>query len=186
MIYRIHRCYHGKEDLCRADVARRFVAADVLLPCLQCKSIRRAIFSVVRHTDQSAGHVALVIVARGEVSRVWSAESQRYSKTLCIPNCNISAEVARRFDQREGKDSEQDGTDLDLVLLADAEQTPKPRAREQKRCERRDEPGGNRVGVALRAGPAGEDDRQHREDAGREDGDHARRECDRDEDEHFL
>ena len=98
MINRIHGRYDREKDLCRANVACGFVAADVLLSCLQCKSIGGATFSVVRHTHESAGHVALVSIARGEVSRVWSAESQRHSKALCIPDGNVGAEFARRFD----------------------------------------------------------------------------------------
>jgi hypothetical protein len=73
------------------------------------------------------------------------------------------------------------------MLRADPEQAPQPRAGEQERGEGGDQAGGDRVRAAFRARAAAcEDDRQHREDAGRERGDDARRERDRDEDEHGL
>ena len=91
-----------------------------------------------------------------------------------------------RHDQRQREHEQQGRPDLDLVLRADPDQAPQPGAGEQEGGERRDEAGGNRIRPPLvpAAGAAGEHDRQHREDAGRERGDDARRERDRDEDEH--
>src|SRR5436309_892913 len=92
VINRIHRRNDGEENLCRADVARCFVAADVLLARLQGEAICGSTSSVMRHAHQSAGHVTFEFVARGEVSRVWSATSQRHAKTLRVTDRNVGAE----------------------------------------------------------------------------------------------
>src|SRR6266508_1716977 len=90
-----------------------------------------------------------------------------------------------RHDQRQSEREQQNRPDLDLVHRADADQAPQPCAGEQEGGERRDEAGGNRVRPpGSRSCATGEHDRQHREDAGCERGDDARRERDRDEDEH--
>ena len=52
---------------------------------------------IVRNADEPAGHVALVCVARGEVSGVWSAESQRHAEALRVADGDIGAEFARRL-----------------------------------------------------------------------------------------
>ena len=91
-----------------------------------------------------------------------------------------------RHDQRHRQYEQEGRADLDLMLRADPEQSPQPRAREQERREGGDETGRDGVRPPLRssAGAAGQHDRQHGKDAGRERGDDARRERDRDEDEH--
>src|SRR5205085_132901 len=91
-----------------------------------------------------------------------------------------------RHDQRDGEHAEQDRSDLDLMLLADSEQPPQPRARQKKGRERRDEPGGDRVRPSIRARPAREHDRQHGEDARRERRDDPRQKRDRDENDQSL
>ena len=97
VIDRIHRRDDGEEDLGGADVARRFVAADVLLARLQREAIGGAAFGVVRNADEPAGHVTFVLVARREISRVRSAEAERNAKTLRAADGDIGAEFARRF-----------------------------------------------------------------------------------------
>ena len=47
VIHSIHRGNHSKKNLRRANVARRFVATDVLLSRLQRKSISGVPFSIV-------------------------------------------------------------------------------------------------------------------------------------------
>ena len=103
MIDRIHRRDDGEKDLRRADVARRFVAPDVLLAGLQSESIGRTAFGIVRNADEPAGHVAFVLIARREISGVRSAEAERHAKTLRAADGDIGAEFARRFQQRERK-----------------------------------------------------------------------------------
>ena len=69
----IHRGHDGEEDLGRADVARRFVAPDVLLARLQREAIGGPAGGIVRNADQASRHVALVLVAGREISGVRSA-----------------------------------------------------------------------------------------------------------------
>ena len=75
VINRIHRGHDGEQDLGRADVARRLVAPDVLLARLQREAIGRPAGGIVRDADEASRHVALVLVAGGEISGVRSAEA---------------------------------------------------------------------------------------------------------------
>ena len=101
MIDRVHRRDHSEKNLCRADVTRGFIPADVLLPRLQSEPIRCPAFSVVRHANKPAGHVSFVLIARGEVSRVRSTEPERHSKALSVTDRDVCAEFTRRFQQRQ-------------------------------------------------------------------------------------
>src|SRR5262249_44383278 len=96
MIDRIHRRNYGEQNLSRANVTRRFVTADVFLAGLQRKPAGRPAFSVVGDADQSARHVALVLVARCEIRGVRSAETERHSKTVRAPNRDVGSEFTWR------------------------------------------------------------------------------------------
>src|ERR1051325_4980220 len=108
VINRIHRGYDGKKNLCRADVACGFVAADVLLARLQREPIGGSPFGVVRHSDQAAGHVTFEFVARSKVRCMWPAESERNAEPLGIADGNVSSEFTRRFDQGQSKQIRRD------------------------------------------------------------------------------
>ena len=95
MVNCIHRRNDGEKNLRRANVAGRFVAPNMLLPCLQRQAIGRSAFSIVRDAHEPPGHVTFVLVARGEVCRVGSAKAKRHTKTLRVPNRNICAEFPR-------------------------------------------------------------------------------------------
>src|ERR1700686_17084 len=97
VIDRVHRRNHGQKNLCRANVAGRFVAADMLLPCLQRESIGRPAFSVVGNTNETTGHVTFGLIPRSEVGGVRSTEAEWNTKTLRVADCNVGAEFARRF-----------------------------------------------------------------------------------------
>ena len=97
MINRVHRRDHGEKNLRRANVARRFVAADMLFARLERESIGWPTFGIVGNSDKSARHVPFVFVAGREVSRMWSAETKRNAKALRIANHDIGAEFAGRF-----------------------------------------------------------------------------------------
>src|SRR6266513_1299477 len=96
VINRVHRRDDGKKNLCCANVAGRFVAANVLLARLQGESVSGPAFDIVGNADESAWHVAFVLIARGEVSGVRSAETKRDAKPLGISYCNVRTEFARR------------------------------------------------------------------------------------------
>src|SRR5438874_7691527 len=97
VIDRVHRRDDGEKNLRRANVTRCLVAADVLLARLQRESVSGPAFSIVRNADESPGHVALVMIAGGKVSRVRSTETERNAEALCIPNRNVRPEFTRRF-----------------------------------------------------------------------------------------
>src|ERR1700731_4938946 len=95
VIDRVHRRNHGEKNLCRANVAGRFVAADMLLPRLQRESIGRPAFSVVGNTNETARHMPFVLIARSEVGGVRTAKTERNTKALRVADCNFGAEFAR-------------------------------------------------------------------------------------------
>src|ERR1700730_18124594 len=97
MINGVHRRDDREKNLCRANVAGRFVAANVLLARLQRESIGRPAFSVVGNANETTGHVTFVLIAGGEVGRVWSAEAERNTKALGVADCDVRAEFTRRF-----------------------------------------------------------------------------------------
>src|SRR4051812_24629453 len=82
VIDRVHRRDDGEEDLGGANVTRRFVAANVLLPRLHRKPVPGAAAGVMRHADQASSHVALVSIAGRKISRVRSAESEWNTEAL--------------------------------------------------------------------------------------------------------
>ena len=73
MIDRIHRGHDREKHLRRADVARRFVAADVLLARLQREPVSGASGGIMGNADQSSRQMAFVLIARREISRMRSA-----------------------------------------------------------------------------------------------------------------
>src|SRR5438132_10285560 len=89
MINRVHRRDDGEKNLRRANVARCFLAADVLFARLQSKPIRGSAFRIVRNSDEAPGHVAFVLIARGKIGCVWSTESERNTKPLRVPDGNV-------------------------------------------------------------------------------------------------
>ena len=83
VVDRVHAGHHRQQHLRGADVARRLLAADVLLARLQRHAVARCWPSrVLRDADEAAGHLALVLVARGEERRVRAAEAQRHAEAL--------------------------------------------------------------------------------------------------------
>ena len=101
MVNRVHRRHDGEKNLGRANIAGRFVAADVLLACLQRESVCRSAFGVVRNANKTSRHVAFVLIARGKIGGMWSTESERNTKPLRVPDGNVSAKFAGRLQQCE-------------------------------------------------------------------------------------
>src|SRR5207244_4841115 len=97
VINRVHRRDDSEKNLRGANITGRFVAANVLLAGLQCESITRPAFSVVRNADEPAGHVAFVLIARCKVSRVWATQTEWNTKSLRVTDRDIRAEFARWF-----------------------------------------------------------------------------------------
>ena len=97
VINRVHRCDDGEKHLRRADVARRFVATDVLLARLQREPIAGLSSRIMRNADEPSRHVAFVLIARREIRGVRSAEAERNTEALRAADGNVGAEFARRL-----------------------------------------------------------------------------------------
>src|SRR5262249_46793754 len=82
MIDCIHRGHDREKHLRCADIARRFVAADVLLTRLQREPVSGASRGIMGNTDQSPRQMAFVLIARREISRMRSAAAYWNSETL--------------------------------------------------------------------------------------------------------
>src|SRR5437763_255915 len=94
----IHGCNHSEENLRRANVARGFVASDMLFACLQREPVTGSTGRIMGNADEPSGHVPFVGIACGEVSCVRSAESERHSEALRVAHGNVGAEFARRLE----------------------------------------------------------------------------------------
>src|SRR5216683_1972870 len=77
VINRIHGRDDGEKDLGRANVARGFVAPDVLLARLQGEAIGGSAFDVMGNANQTTGHVSFVLIAGRKISGVRSAKAER-------------------------------------------------------------------------------------------------------------
>src|SRR5947207_2323685 len=97
MINRVHRRHDSEEDLRRANIARRFIATDVLLARLHCETISRATVDVVGDAHETSRHVTPIFVARCEKCRVRTAEHKWHTEALRVPNRHIGDEFSRRF-----------------------------------------------------------------------------------------
>ena len=97
MVNSVHRRDDSEEDLRRANIARCFIAPDVLFARLHCETISGATFSVVRDAHQTSRHVTLIFVACGEVCRVRTAESEWHTEALRVPDRDVGAEFSRRL-----------------------------------------------------------------------------------------
>ncbi len=97
----IHARHHGQQHLGGANVARRLVAADVLLPRLQCQAIGCFAVGIPRNTHEAAGQLAHVIGLAGEKGRMGAAEPQRDAEALRGADGNVCTDFARRTQQRE-------------------------------------------------------------------------------------
>ena len=101
VVDRVHRRHHREQDLRRADVRRRLLAADVLLARLQREAVRRPAVGVDGDPDEAAGHRALEVVARREIGRMRSAAAHRHAETLRRSDDDVGAPFARWRQQRE-------------------------------------------------------------------------------------
>ena len=104
----VHRGDHGEENLRRADITRRFVAADMLFAGLEREPVTGAAGRIVGNADEPAGHVAFVGVAGGEVGRVRPAKSERNAEALGAADGDIRAEFAGWLQQRERENVRRD------------------------------------------------------------------------------
>jgi hypothetical protein len=103
VVHGVHARDHGQQHLRGADVARRLLAADVLLARLQRQPVRLVAVSVDAHADQPAGQTALELVAAGHERRVRAAIGHRHTEALAVADDDVGAPFARRRQQRKGQ-----------------------------------------------------------------------------------
>ena len=113
MIDGVHARDDCEQNLRSADVARRLLAADVLLARLERHAQRRLSIGVARDADDASRDMALELVARREESSVRSAISERNSEALRVSDDDVGAPFSRRHEQRQRK---QIGRDRDKRL----------------------------------------------------------------------
>src|SRR5665213_4316899 len=82
VIARVERRHVREQRLRRADVARGFLAADVLLARAEREAQRGFAARIFGHADDATWHLAFEFVARGEERRVRSAVTERHAEAL--------------------------------------------------------------------------------------------------------
>ena len=97
MVNSVHRRDDSEEDLRSANIARCFVATDVLLARLHCETISGATVGVVGDAYETSRHVAPIFIACGEKCRVRTAKSQWHTEALRAPDRHVGTEFSRRF-----------------------------------------------------------------------------------------
>jgi len=86
-----------------ADVARRLVAADVLLAGLDREPVRRLAVHVLRHADESPRKLAGVLVAGGEIGGVRTAVAHGNPEALARADRDVGTEFAGWCDLRQSE-----------------------------------------------------------------------------------
>ena len=97
----LHGGHVGEEGLGGANVAGGFVAANVLLPGLQCQAVGLVAAGVLGDAHHTAGHCADVDVVAGEEGGVRTAVAQRDTESLTGTDGHVNAHFTRRFQQRQ-------------------------------------------------------------------------------------
>ena len=101
VVDRVHPGDHREQHLRRADVRRRLLAADVLLARLQREAVRGAAVRIDGDPDEAAGHRALELVPRREVTGMRAAVAHRHAESLRRADDDVGAPLARRCEERQ-------------------------------------------------------------------------------------
>ena len=102
--YGVHACHRGQEGLGGADVRSRLLAFDVLFACLESHAVTQVPVFVLAPTDDAARHVALVLIAGGEVSGRGTSVEEGRAQTLGASEHDVGSPFARRRQQGEAQD----------------------------------------------------------------------------------
>ena len=98
-----------------------YVTTDGLFTRLQCQTVGRVPGGVLRYTHQTTGHLARVLLVRGQEGGVRSTEAHRTAKALRRTQGDVSAELAGRRQQGQRQQvGGHDGQCTDCVQLFDA------------------------------------------------------------------
>jgi hypothetical protein len=97
----VHAGDHRQQHLRGADVGGRLLAPDVLLARLQRQAVAGVAVRIDAGADEAARHLALELVAAGQVGRVRTAGTHRHAETLRAADRDVGAELARWLEQRQ-------------------------------------------------------------------------------------
>ena len=103
----VHARHHGEQHLRCADVGRRLLAPDVLLPGLQGQPVGRRPHGVDRDPDEAPGQGALESRAHAHVAGVRATEPHRHAEALGGPDGDVGAPLPGRC--RQGQREEVGG-----------------------------------------------------------------------------
>src|SRR5690606_16561636 len=104
VVHGVEGAHVGQKGLGRADVARRLLAADVLLARLQGEAQGPVVEAVLGDANDAAGYFALVLVGTGEEARVGPAVTERHAEALGAADGDVGAELAGRLEPRQGQE----------------------------------------------------------------------------------
>ncbi len=99
--HRIRRGDHRRQHLRRADVARRLLPTNMLLPRLQRQPQRHRAVRVPRHPDQPARQLPPQLIAHRHETRMRATEPHRHPEPLRRPHRDIGTELPGRHQQRQ-------------------------------------------------------------------------------------
>ncbi len=98
---RVHSRDDGQQCLSRADIGRRSLPADVLLPGLECETVGGLSERVGRDADEPPGQRPHVVLERRDVGGMGTAETERHAEPLTRSDRDVRSERAGRFEQDE-------------------------------------------------------------------------------------
>ena len=105
----IKRGHHSEQHLGRTNIARGFVASDVLLAGLQGQPKRWLAIRISRLADNPARHLAAKRIAGGKKGGMGAATAHRHTKTLGAANSDVGTELTNRSKQHLGKGVDRHG-----------------------------------------------------------------------------
>ena len=92
MINSVHTGNYCQQNLCRTDVRRRLLTANMLLASLQRQTICWVAIGILRQANQTTGQITLIGFSRCHVARMGATKAKRNTKALGSTNSNIGAQ----------------------------------------------------------------------------------------------
>ena len=105
----IKRGHHSQQHLGRTNIARGFVASDVLLAGLQGQPKRWLAISIARLADNPARHLAAKRIAGGKKGGMGTATAHGHSKTLGAANSDVGTQLTNGCKQHLGQGVDRHG-----------------------------------------------------------------------------
>ncbi len=103
MVNGVHAGHDGQQNLGGADIARRLVPADMLLPGLNRQPVGQLARAVPGDAHHSPRHLAGVLFGGDQVGGMGAPETDGNPKALGRPHRDIGSKHPRAFDQGEGQ-----------------------------------------------------------------------------------